>query len=85
MPGGLGAHDAERGALSEARQATLLLRLVLAPGGLALVAALLVGGEEPAEGDDGAARRQLDRAGRAPSPRVAPSRTDAVEPRASAI
>ena len=86
MAQGLGAHGAQRGALAEARQAALLLGLVLAAGGLALVAALLVRGEEAAEGDDGAAAptARRSRAG-APSTSVAPRRTEAVEPRASAI
>ena len=48
-----------------------------------VVPALLVGGQEAAEGDDRAGRGELERPGR--RRRWPPSRTVAVEPRASAI
>ena len=81
----LGPHGAQRGALAEPGQAALLLRLVLALGRLLLVATLLVRGEEAAEGDDRAGCRQLDGRCRRTVGQGRPNRTDAVEPRASAI
>ena len=57
----LGAHDPQQRALAQPWQPALLRGLVLAARGLALVTALLVGGEEAAERDDGAAGGELDR------------------------
>ena len=56
---GLGPDHRERGAFAELRQTALLLGDLLALLGDGLVAALLVGGEEPPEGDDGAAGGEL--------------------------
>ena len=57
---GLGAHDGQGRALAEFGQAALLLGHVLLALGLLLVPALLIGGEEAAEGDDGAGGTELD-------------------------
>lgn len=56
---GLGAHDLERDPGARLGQASLLGGGVGAGGGL-VVTALLVGGEEALEGDDGSAGAELD-------------------------